>query len=231
MKRSLEILLKYSQFILPILGICLACVGFIIDIYVPDQYGPKIWLTIAVILVINGFILGSMIKILYFSVYRDRLTGIGNRNLLYLRLKSKTNLNGSLAIIDIDNFKKVNDTYGHPAGDVVLYKLARILKQSIRSTDTLIRWGGEEFVIFFPHTNISRVMKLLERIRMSVETYDFGPRVDSKRITISTGISACQTERSSRNINLIDLMIDQADKALYAAKKTKNIVICYKKVS
>lgn len=124
----------------------------------------------------------------------------------------------SLILIDIDNFKKVNDTNGHLMGDEVLKKLGYILKQSTRSIDIVARWGGEEFAIILPETDLNGAKTFAERLRKTVENYDFGFQV-----TISLGIvSTC-------DVLTLDELLTQADEALYTAKEKKNIVVTYSK--
>ncbi len=92
----------------------------------------------------------------------------------------------SLLLIDIDHFKRVNDTYGHQSGDLVLRELVSLTKKTIRSTDTLFRWGGEEFVVFAASTGYRGAARLAEKIRREVETHRFH-RVGS--VTVSLGVA------------------------------------------
>ncbi len=115
----------------------------------------------------------------------------------------------SIAILDIDYFKKVNDTYGHQEGDNVLIEVAKTLKDSIRETDTVGRYGGEEFLIIMPQTSRENAYNIIERCRLSIESLVIG---EAKiKITISAGISALKDDN-------IDLTIATADDNLYKAK-------------
>jgi diguanylate cyclase (GGDEF)-like protein len=116
----------------------------------------------------------------------------------------------SMAILDIDHFKEVNDIYGHLAGDCVLRELSYILRENIRKTDSLFRWGGEEFVIIFTETNLELAGLLAERIRRLVEIYRFEK---AGNITISFGVTQYREGDSEDDI------IKRADDALYRAKK------------
>ncbi len=119
----------------------------------------------------------------------------------------------SLAIIDIDFFKKINDTYGHSCGDYVLSELAYLMINNFRQTDIICRYGGEEFAVILTETPATNVIIPLERLRKTVESYNFKYQGQLLNITISIGVSS--------NINFADAlqMFDDADNALYEAKK------------
>ncbi|MCX7923851.1 MAG: GGDEF domain-containing protein [Clostridia bacterium] len=116
----------------------------------------------------------------------------------------------SLALIDIDNFKHINDTYGHLEGDRVLVQLAGIFKAQARSGDTIVRWGGEEFAIILPETDKNGAMAFAERVRGLVEDSDW-----KYIVTVSVRITTVCQECDVENIMSI------ADKALYKAKERK----------
>ncbi|MDF2952960.1 MAG: GGDEF domain [Thermodesulfobacterium sp.] len=124
-------------------------------------------------------------------------------------------------IVDIDNFKKINDDFGHVLGDKVLQKLGKILRSNVKVTDEVIRYGGEEFLIIAYRCDLKGAKKLGERLRKRVEKIKVKdlPRV---RITVSIGISLYD-----KNKNVLEV-IEQADKAMYEAKKLgKNRVCIY----
>ena len=116
----------------------------------------------------------------------------------------------SVIIVDIDYFKLVNDTYGHDIGDEVLKSISKILKENIRSTDTLGRWGGEEFIILVPETNKDQTTLLAEKIRISIEIYKFSK---IKNLTASFGVSSFTQDDTKESL------IKKADNALYKAKE------------
>ncbi len=116
----------------------------------------------------------------------------------------------SLIILDIDRFKEVNDTYGHVAGDNVLKTVAGIVKESIRETDSLVRWGGEEFIIITPGTSLEGAADLAERIRAAVENFNFD---QVKSVRISLGVTQF-VEHDTENT-----LLRRADDAMYTAKK------------
>lgn len=156
------------------------------------------------------------------EAYKDFLTGLNNaRNydLLFKKFSQEIvekNERLSLIMIDIDFFKKVNDTYGHECGDLVLKELSSILIKTCRQCDVVSRIGGEEFIILLPYTTSSQAMEVGERVRTVVEDYNF--MIDSKRtieITVSIGI-ATYPDTIDDLINLKQY----ADKALYNSKQT-----------
>lgn len=147
-------------------------------------------------------------------VVHDQLTGVYNRNKLQElstpdgeQLIFQKELPVSIFIIDIDFFKKVNDKYGHEAGDSVLVHMAQTLKNSVRSSDYVIRWGGEEFVIIVPGCKAECGVKVAEKIRKNVEESDNG----ICPITVSIGVAIYQGG------NYHDT-VEKADMALYEAK-------------
>lgn len=163
----------------------------------------------------------------------DGLTGLFNRRYLYSHLDNEiariNRYGGSCSVLlfDIDNFKALNDTYGHQSGDDVLREIALILREVSRETDIVVRYGGEEFIIILPNTYEEDARYLADRIRREVEQNIFlQNREGGASITISGGIA-------SYPLNAPDarLLLNAADKALYAAKASgKNIVLCYKGV-
>jgi len=116
-------------------------------------------------------------------------------------------------MIDIDKFKSVNDTFGHPVGDEILIQLARLLQSKLREVDILSRYGGEEFFIMLPETNYHDGFRIAERLRSLVQNYAFATNIGLINITISIGISYL-----SKNIFTLDDMIYSADQALYEVK-------------
>jgi len=234
MAKTLNILQNFPHTILAVLGGCIGVLICLIYEFLPTTLHLDLFLVLTVILVINGWLLGLIIRKLFINAYRDTLTGLGNKGMFYRRLKTEmAQVQGKelcLAMLDLDNFKQINDTFGHLAGDVVLKKLAEILKQNIRETDSVVRWGGEEFAIIMPRTNMQGAYALVERIRRMIESYNFGPEINSRQITFSSGV-VCYSELSKamqkniKELNSLDLLVSLADKALYKAKVSKNTVV------
>ncbi len=128
----------------------------------------------------------------------------------------------SCLMIDIDHFKKVNDTYGHAVGDMVLKELAQILKQSIRSVDIAARVGGEEFCVLLFQCPKDQTLEMATRINKAVEAHEFPIGNDSKiRITVSVGISMYPELTPD-----LDALKEAADTALYTAKRSGRNRVC-----
>lgn len=161
----------------------------------------------------------------------DNLTGLYNRRLFTENMRSEIerthryNQFFSLCMIDLDDFKYMNDNYGHLFGDQILIEFSHIIKNNLRTTDTAYRYGGEEFVIIFPGTSPEGALKVANRIRMELSDFPFPneAKKDTTHITASFGISV-----SSKNDTNIEEVIQRADKELYKAKRTgKNKVSVY----
>ena len=116
--------------------------------------------------------------------------------------------------MDIDFFKKVNDTYGHQYGDYVLKTVADLVKQSFRKTDLLYRYGGEEMVVIMPETNIEGAIIPVQRLRRMVEEYDFEYNGTKAKVTISIGLTM-----NYQDFNSAADLLKSADDALYKAKE------------
>ncbi len=128
----------------------------------------------------------------------------------------------SLVIFDLDNFKKVNDTYGHRAGDIALQEFSTLLAGGARSTDMVARYGGEEFAMILPHTDTQMAIRVADRIRAAAEQFVFMTDEHPARITVSGGVATYPT---SRLVDSVDTLVEYADRALYMAKgTTKNVV-------
>jgi len=163
-------------------------------------------------------------KLLEFMTITDSLTGIYNRRrfeyILGLWIKNMRHDPFCLLLFDIDDFKKVNDTFGHKAGDEVLMKIAETVSSKIRDDDIFARWGGEEFVVLFKEIDIDMGKELAERLRKAVENNSFG---EAGKITISIGV--VQYHRGKNNESLEDFVI-RADEKMYEAKRAgKNRVV------
>ena len=157
----------------------------------------------------------------------DTLTGCYNRRYLFKessRVASQAKRHGqsvSLMMLDIDHFKEVNDNYGHKIGDQALQNFSRCLSKNLRHEDILTRYGGEEFVILLPQTNIAQARRLAERMRQAIKNM----RIKSQPeliISTSIGISAMHLDES------IHRTIERADQALLQAKESgRNRVVTW----
>jgi two-component system cell cycle response regulator len=152
----------------------------------------------------------------------DPLTGLYNRRYMETQTASliehAINRGKPLSVlaVDVDHFKSVNDTHGHPVGDRVLQELASRLKAAIRNVDMICRIGGEEFVIVLPNTNMDVAARIADRMRRSVSSrpFDVGARNGPLAVTVSIGVAA--VESSADNLKAV---IERADDALYKAKR------------
>jgi len=150
----------------------------------------------------------------------DPLTGVFNKGEIltilekllanYLRYKKEP---FSVMMFDIDHFKRINDTYGHLAGDFILKEFVKIIKNIIRESDILGRFGGEEFVLLLPNTKISGALRLAGRIKDAVENHIFKYGNTDIKITTSIGITSVSPSDS------VESLLERVDEALYDAKR------------
>jgi diguanylate cyclase (GGDEF)-like protein len=157
------------------------------------------------------------------AALHDSLTSAGNRRKFENNAKIERqrhlrhNHELCIAFIDIDHFKEVNDKFGHDIGDLVLKSLVTYFMDIIRNIDMVYRWGGEEFIILLPETNLSRALIVSERIREHIESNSIAEKY---QITVSIGVTQLRDQES------INELVKRADKLLYKAKKSgRNCVI------
>ncbi len=160
----------------------------------------------------------------YFETLRDQasydqLTGCLNRHAGQLIARqevekyAENDIPLAVLMADIDHFKKVNDTYGHPAGDEVLKKFAQVAGSALRRCDLLCRWGGEEFLILLRGTVQEESLQIADRIRRRVESLIFPPYEDCGLLTVSIGSAALPPGKQ------LEELVSEADQALYRAKR------------
>lgn len=156
-------------------------------------------------------------NLLEYQANHDALTGLYNRqkfNDIFTKEIRRSRRYGnflSVILFDIDNFKVINDTYGHDAGDDVLKKIAEIISINLRQTDSLVRWGGEEFIVLLPETDLETASNVAQKLleSLAVLTFDFM----QKNITASFGVATLN--ETDTEVSLIN----RADEALYEAKR------------
>lgn len=148
------------------------------------------------------------------SAARDSLTGILNRRGLAEVMTSISNQSGALVYADIDRFKILNDSLGHPAGDDALKHFSRVLMQAVRDQDSVARIGGEEFAIWIPDATLERGRQVAERIRQGLAWSDWKWQGERWPLTASFGVAACPESSATR-----EGLAMQADAALYEAKR------------
>lgn len=162
----------------------------------------------------------------------DSLTGIQSRRALMAQASSELNRAKrydhplTILMLDIDRFKSINDTLGHTVGDIVIKRIAELLLKTIRNSDLLGRYGGEEFCVLLPETSLEESMILAERIRILCFHEDIN-ELNGLHVSVSIGIAACKGKTDE-----IAAMIERADKALYEAKKGgRNCCVAYSEES
>lgn len=170
----------------------------------------------------------SMQKAIRELVEKDTLTALHNRRYGEKQLKQiwedmqKTGASYVLAIADIDFFKRINDTYGHEAGDMALREISGILKKEMCGKGDAVRWGGEEFLLIFEHIQLPEARKCLEEIRQIVERTCIVYHEEQMQVTMSFGVTGADADAA------INLNLKQADDCLYRAKQEgRNRVIAY----
>ena len=161
--------------------------------------------------------------------YRDQLTGVRNYRFFSSRLPEELQRAKryrhqlSLLMLDIDHFKKFNDTHGHQAGNVALQHLARILDSTVRETDIVARYGGEEFALILPETTKRLAHEMAERVRSNIEASPVIIGGNHHRVTVSLGVATFPRDSHTWNS-----LIECADKALYMSKQAgRNRVTVY----
>ncbi|MDD5157518.1 GGDEF domain-containing protein [Sulfurimonas sp.] len=172
---------------------------------------------------LSAFILEKSNKIIFLNDQQleklattDRLTGLYNRFKIEFFVDEEMNRAErykrvfSVILVDIDNFKSVNDNYGHLVGDTVLRDFSNILKDKVRKSDIVGRWGGEEFLIILPEANVGEAKKVAEYLREQIENFEFA---NIKNRTSSFGVTQYREE------DCIETIINRADTALYRAKE------------
>ena len=187
-------------------------------LYVNVPRGGNETVFVATIVMLGAFFFaGRVIHQLYEKAYTDSLTGLKSRA-AFLPVQEKRKASSdevsALLMVDVDDFKRINDQYGHRAGDAALKSLASILRKSVRDKDSVFRWGGDEFVVILPDATSENAGIVAERIRSAVESkglYD---------LTVSIGIAGIVD-------NNVGMALAAADKAMYVAKERKNAIVTY----
>jgi diguanylate cyclase (GGDEF)-like protein len=161
--------------------------------------------------------------------HTDDLTGLLNKRRLFEQLEAEVargrRYGGMLSclMIDIDKFKSVNDTYGHPAGDEVLRQIGSLFRHNLRATDFVVRFGGEEFTVLLPCTGSEDAYRVAEKLRLIFKEHVFVlPDRTPVKITITVGISSCTT---FEDVDAMEIVL-RADSALYSAKRAGRDCIC-----
>jgi len=182
-----------------------------------------------VIIILVNLIIANYQKKLEAMATTDKLTGAANRHMFDVLFKQahaqskQSDCLLSAIMFDLDYFKQVNDTYGHPTGDVVLKKLTQTIKSILRESDLIFRWGGEEFFIILPETDLRVAYEIAEKIREQVAGLEIVFAGKNISVTISLGVACIASNDSSNDL------VENADTALYLAKNNgRNRAECYR---
>jgi diguanylate cyclase (GGDEF)-like protein len=150
----------------------------------------------------------------------DELTGLKNRRYIMEQLDKeyqravRTGGTLSLVLLDIDHFKRINDTYGHAIGDAVLKEVSQAMQSSLRTYDLLGRVGGEEFLIASPGSTLDKAAELAERVRVTIKGREVMNMADPITVTVSAGITSLSEQDATT-----EALLARADNALYLAKQ------------
>lgn len=185
-----------------------------------QQQRHIIWVVSVVILIFIALIIRQFQIRKRLKTYSetDALTGIDNRKVLFdlgAEIVEQAKQDGaqvSVLLFDLDHFKKINDQYGHPVGDEVLIKVANLAKETVRSRDLLVRFGGEEFIAILPDASIEQAKAMAERLREKISQCRFDKPLENIKITTSVGVATLAFDMS------LDQLINNADVAMYQAK-------------
>lgn len=211
---------KNIPFIWGVLGFLFALSIYTVYHLIRPGHYNLFWHMLIILFSLLSTYMGIRMKRIIDFAYTDPLTGLHNRRYFYgileseLKKLSRSKTCLSLAIIDIDHFKKVNDHFGHLAGDKLLKRMAEIFKNSCRGIDAIARWGGEEFAILLPDTDSAGAVICAERIRQAVETSE-------KKYSATVCIGIATIDKPV----FMDELIVEADRALYKAKIERNKVV------
>ncbi|WP_025026076.1 GGDEF domain-containing protein [Caldalkalibacillus mannanilyticus] len=156
---------------------------------------------------------------LYHQSITDGLTGVFNREKIFEILDKEVKKDSVIALVDIDNFKSINDTLGYLVGDDVLKRVVDTIKMSIREQDEIGRYGGEEFIIIIKDTTLEDAVKIIERIRKNVEALEW--EYDQLKTTISAGV--CK-----KSALAVEEVFKEVDELVHEAKRTGKNKVVYK---
>ncbi len=192
--------------------------------------GRYVLMTVLISLVVSASVSAVIVKLLreveqarralQQQAWRDELTGLDNRRRFAELARREIELsrrNGqplAVALLDIDDFKRVNDLHGHAAGDALLAAVAAALAGSLRATDLSARWGGEEFAVLLLGTRAGGALPVLERVRSAVRGLPpVGAGTSALRVSVSIGVATGQADEA------FDTLVNRADRAMYRAKQ------------
>lgn len=196
-------------------GLAVAAVCYFCCAHLPPEWETAAHVCLTLLLMAGGYFVGLQYGQLQLMSLTDPLTGVYNRHFFFpeterqLALAKRHAHPLSLVLIDLDSFKKFNDTHGHLAGDRLLCSLANYLRNNLRSSDIVARLGGDEFVLLLPHTDRANARRLVERIWNDLADSDIVP------VDFSTGVASYPEDGDTA-----DHLLRRADEAMYSMKRT-----------
>ena len=161
------------------------------------------------------------------NAYNDGLTGLLNRNALNhllpkeIKRSQRNDVPLALLFLDLDRFKAINDRYGHQAGDHLLKQVSILLESSVRDSDSVFRYGGEEFIILLPATDLDGARRVSQKVLGNIQSMGFSLNDQTLKITTSVGVTTLQHDDAQS-------LIDRADQAMYQAKQSGRDRVCVK---
>jgi len=220
--KSKRVFYRYAPLLIALSGAGITYLGYIIGRVLGRIHDSDavIWVGVGIVQAIAGYFYGREIKKMELYSNTDSLTDLWNRRHFRAKLQeeiARIQRSGqplSVALVNIDNFKAVNDKYGHIAGDKLLQSVARLLIRSTREIDIVARWGGDEFVIILPETDVSKATQVTERIRQNIQA---DPQY--RQVTVSMGIIPVIKDMD------IEQVFGQVDWVLYKAKDSKSPIV------
>jgi two-component system cell cycle response regulator len=214
---------RYLLWIICTLTAVLTVVGYLVAPS-PDMWGGMTNRIVSLVVIgVTVFGMGKLAAYeerLLLESMTDPLTGLLNRRYFNEQTQKEVarsrrhGLRFSVLMIDIDHFKRINDTYGHATGDQAIKAVAEVCDKALRPQDILARYGGEEFVLTLPHTDAEGASVVAERIRQTVERIELAAEPGPVRFTVSIGISTYQKDMP------LEQIVGRADEALYKAKQS-----------
>lgn len=194
---------------------------FALLVYRSPESINQLWFFIILILILNfnlvGFAITRLVAKIRQLADKDWLTGVWSKRIIiqqldyYIRDHLRNKSSFGILLLDLDHFKQVNDTYGHAIGDIVLQHATTVMQQQLRQSDWLGRFGGEEFVVILPDTEITQALTIAERLRSALQQHPLSEPI-AISMTVSIGVTVYQPGQS------LEQLLAQADQAMYQAK-------------
>lgn len=211
-------------------GMLIGLLG-VLALYLGDRFlgldsRQHLYALLVVVNGVGGFVFGALYRRVRELSVLDALTNVYNRNYFFpeferhLALARRHNYPVSVVIFDLDRFKEHNDAFGHLQGDALLKEVAAVLKSNVRQSDTLARFGGDEFVLLLPYTSDSQAARLVGRLKQRL-----AEELPGKPVSLSAGIAAFPQDGSTCR----DLL-HRADVALYRAKEQRDTICLYREI-